>query len=113
METMKMSGGTPSLGIQSLGPDLGPSGHLDDFSRRNLPPFEQWPQLRLDRPEFRYPDYLNAAVELTDRNVEKGFGDRVGRIGQGPPPTEKKKAAMAASAPIRNWPIGRTALRMR
>src|SRR5260370_30710235 len=93
METMKMSGDIPSPGIESLGiQGLGPSGHVDDFTRRNLPPFEQWPQLRLDRPEFRYPEYLNAAVELTDRNVEKGFGDRVALIGNGRQRTYKELA---------------------
>src|SRR5436853_3679776 len=70
--------------------NLGPSGHVDDFTRRNLPPFQQWPQLLLDRPEFQYPDYLNAAVELTDRNVEKGFGDRVALIGNGRQRTYKE-----------------------
>jgi 2-aminobenzoate-CoA ligase len=62
---------------------LGPSAHVDSFARENLPPFEQWPELLLDRPEFQYPDYLNAAVELTDRNVERGFGDRIALIGNG------------------------------
>ena len=62
---------------------LGPSAHVDSFARDNLPPFEQWPELLLDRPEFQYPDYLNAAVELTDRNVERGFGDRIALIGNG------------------------------
>src|SRR3954468_17913013 len=78
---MEMSGG-----IQSLGP----TGHVDDFARRNLPPSEQWPQLLLDRPEFQYPDYLNAAVELTDRNVEQGFGDHVALIGNGRQRTYKE-----------------------
>ena len=64
-------------------PGLGPSGHVDDFARRNLPPLAQWPQLLLDRPEFSYPDYLNAAVELTDRIVEQGMGDRIALIGNG------------------------------
>ena len=71
---------------------LGPSGHVDDFARRNLPPFEQWPDLRLDRPEFQYPEYLNAAVELTDRIVEKGHGDRVALIGNGRQRTYKELA---------------------
>ncbi len=62
---------------------LGPSAHVDTFARDNLPPFEQWPELLLDRPEFQYLDYLNAAVELTDRNVERGFGDRIALIGNG------------------------------
>src|SRR5216110_898806 len=86
---MKMSGRTPS---QSLGGSLGPSGHVDDFARRNLPPSEQWPDLLLDRPEFQYPEYLNAAVELTDRIVEKGFGDRTALIGNGRQRTYKELA---------------------
>ena len=62
---------------------LGPSAHVDTFTRDNLPPAGQWPDLLLDRPEFQYPDYLNAAVELTDRLVEKGFGDNTALIGNG------------------------------
>ena len=80
-----MSGATPSR-------TLGPSGHVDDFTRRNLPPFEQWPELLLDRPEFRYPEYLNAAVELTDRIVDKGWGDRIALIGNGRQRTYKELA---------------------
>jgi 2-aminobenzoate-CoA ligase len=60
---------------------LGPSAHTDSFTRDNLPPFDQWPQI--DTGAFAYPDYLNAAVELTDRMVEKGFGDRTALIGNG------------------------------
>ena len=71
-------------------PELGPTGHIDDFARRNLPPAEQWPDLVLDRPEFQYPDYLNAAVELTDRMVERGFGDHVALIGNGRQRTYKE-----------------------
>src|SRR4030088_460101 len=72
--------------------NLGPSGHVDDFTRRNLPPCEQWPELLLDRPEFQYPEYLNVAVELTDRIVEKGFGDRIALIGNGRQRTYKELA---------------------
>src|SRR5512139_1144984 len=82
---MEMSGQTQS-------PVLGPSGHVDDFARRNLPPSEQWPELLLDRPEFQYPEYLNAAVELTDRIVEKGWGDRIALIGNGRQRTYKELA---------------------
>ena len=53
---------------------------------------EQWPELLLDRPEFQYPEYLNAAVELTDRIVEKGFGDRIALIGNGRQRTYKELA---------------------
>jgi 2-aminobenzoate-CoA ligase len=71
---------------------LGPSGHIDDFTRRNLPPSELWPELLLDRAEFQYPEYLNAAVELTDRNVERGFGDHIALIGNGRQRTYKELA---------------------
>jgi 2-aminobenzoate-CoA ligase len=73
-------------------PELGPSGHVDDFARRNLPPAGQWPEMLLDRPEFQYPDYLNAAVELTDRIVEQGMGDRIALIGNGRQRTYKELA---------------------
>ena len=62
---------------------LGSSAHVDTFARDHLPPFEQWPNLLLDRPEFQYPERLNAAVELTDRMVERGHGDRIALIGNG------------------------------
>jgi 2-aminobenzoate-CoA ligase len=71
-------------------PKLGPSGHVDDFVRRNLPPPEQWPQMLLERPEFQYPEYLNAAVELTDRIVQQGMGDRIALIGNGRQRTYKE-----------------------
>ena len=60
---------------------LGPTAHIDTFTRDNLPPFDQWPEFRLEG--FDYPDYLNAAVELTDRMVERGFGERTALIGHG------------------------------
>ena len=71
---------------------LGPSAHVDTFARDNLPAFEQWPEILLERPEFQYPDYINAAVELTDRLVEKGFGDNVALIGNGRRRTYKELA---------------------
>jgi 2-aminobenzoate-CoA ligase len=57
------------------------SGHVDTFARDNLPPPDQWPDIRLDG--FHYPERLNAGVELTDRQVERGLGDRVALIGNG------------------------------
>ena len=60
---------------------LGPTGHLDTFARDHLPPPEQWPELVLDG--FDYPEWLNAGVELTDRMVERGFGDHTALIGNG------------------------------
>ncbi|WP_105424757.1 AMP-binding protein [Neorhizobium tomejilense] len=60
---------------------LGPSGHLDTFARDNLPPPDQWPEIRLDG--FDYPEWMNVGVELTDRMVERGFGDNTALIGNG------------------------------
>ncbi|KAA0701266.1 2-aminobenzoate-CoA ligase [Neorhizobium sp. P12A] len=60
---------------------LGPTGHADTFTRDNLPPLAEWPELLMDG--FDYPEWLNAAYELTDRMVERGFGDRVALIGNG------------------------------
>ncbi len=71
---------------------LGPTAHVDTFTRDNLPSFDLWPELLLDRPEFQYPEYLNAAVELTDRNVERGFGDNIALIGNGRRRTYKELA---------------------
>jgi 2-aminobenzoate-CoA ligase len=60
---------------------LGPTSHVDTFTRDHLPPADAWPEILLDG--FEYPEYLNAAVELTDRMVEKGFGDHTALIGNG------------------------------
>ncbi len=60
---------------------LGPSAHVDTFARENLPPQDRWPDFLLDG--FDYTDHLNVAVELTDKMVEKGFGDRIALIGNG------------------------------
>ncbi len=71
---------------------LGPSAHVDTFTRDNLPPLAQWPDILLDRPEFQYPERLNVGVELTDRLVEKGFGDHTALIGNGRRRTYKELA---------------------
>ena len=60
---------------------LGPTAHTDTFARDNLPPPDQWPDFRLDGLD--YPDPMNAAVELTDRMVERGFGDHTALVGHG------------------------------
>ena len=71
---------------------LGATAHVDTFTRDRLPPFDQWPDLLLDRPEFQYPEYLNVGVELTDRMVEQGFGDHDALIGNGRRRTYKELA---------------------
>ncbi len=60
---------------------LGPTSHVDTFTRDHLPPPEDWPDFLLEG--FDYPDHLNAAVELTDAMVAKGFGDHTALIGNG------------------------------
>ena len=67
---------------------LGPTSHSDTFTRDNLPPFDLWPEIRLGK--FQYPEYLNAAVELTDGMVAKGFGDHTALIGNGRQRTYKE-----------------------
>jgi 2-aminobenzoate-CoA ligase len=69
---------------------LGPSAHVDSFTRDRLPPQGQWPDLTLDG--FDYPEYLNAAVELTDAMVRRGFGDHTALIGNGRHRTYKELA---------------------
>jgi 2-aminobenzoate-CoA ligase len=51
------------------------TAHIDTFARDNLPPREQWPELRLDLPGLRYGDRLNAASALLDENLGE-FGER-------------------------------------
>ncbi|EYD76984.1 Acyl-coenzyme A synthetase/AMP-(fatty) acid ligase [Rubellimicrobium mesophilum DSM 19309] len=65
---------------------LGPSGHADPFTRDRLPPPDQWPEITATD----YPEWLNAAVELTDRMVERGHGDRTALIGNGRSRTYKE-----------------------
>ena len=52
------------------------SAHIDGFARERLPPREQWPVFDLDLPLPRYPPRLNCGVELLDRMVAAGHGDR-------------------------------------
>ncbi|MFN6976615.1 MAG: AMP-binding protein [Gemmobacter sp.] len=67
---------------------LGPTGHVDSFTRDRLPPQDQWPELLWGG--FGYPDWLNVGVELTDRMVERGFGDHIALIGNGRQRTYKE-----------------------
>ena len=60
---------------------LGPTAHMDTFARDRLPPADEWPDLAPGPVD--YPERLNAAVELSDRMVQAGFGDHVALIGHG------------------------------
>lgn len=54
------------------------SAHIDTFTRDNLPPLEEWPELLLEgNPDVTYPARLNCAVELVDAHVARGDGDRI------------------------------------
>jgi 2-aminobenzoate-CoA ligase len=55
------------------------SGHRDTFARDNLPPRALWPAMDYSvLPALAsYPTRLNCAVELLDRRVQSGDGDRV------------------------------------
>ena len=58
----------------------GRSAHIDPFCRDGLPPFDQWPMMHWDEPEFGYPSQLNAGVALLDESVAKGWGDRTSML---------------------------------
>ncbi|MCW5723951.1 MAG: AMP-binding protein [Maricaulaceae bacterium] len=57
--------------------ELGRSGYRDDFARTRLPPRELWPDFRFTLPELQYPQRLNAAAELLDRQVAAGAGANI------------------------------------
>ena len=69
-----------------------PSAHLDTFARDNLPPRAQWPDFLFDLPELKYPERMNCAVELLDRRVASGEGERPCLIS----PTESLSYAQVA-----------------
>jgi 2-aminobenzoate-CoA ligase len=51
------------------------SGHVDPFTRDNLPPQALWPEFLFRLPELKYPDRLNCVAELLDRWLERGRGE--------------------------------------
>ncbi len=52
------------------------SAHVDTFAYDNLPPRDQWPDLIFTLPELQYPERMNCIVELLDKNIQQGYGDR-------------------------------------
>ena len=52
------------------------TAHLDTFARDNLPPRAQWPDFLFELPELKYPERMNCVVELLDRWIAVGWGDR-------------------------------------
>ena len=53
----------------------GMSAQTDRFVHDRLPPREQWPQLRYDLPELRFPPQCNLVEELLDKAAARGWGD--------------------------------------
>ncbi len=60
-------------------PGDGRTAHKDTFARDNLPPREMWPAMDYSTlPELAaYPHRFNAAVELLDKGIERGWGERI------------------------------------
>jgi 2-aminobenzoate-CoA ligase len=52
------------------------TAHVDTFARDSLPPRELWPEFIFPLPELRFPERLNCATVLLDRQVEAGLGGR-------------------------------------
>lgn len=57
-------------------PSRGRTAHVDTFTRDHLPPLSQQPVYLFDLPELQFPEQLNCAVELLDKAVARGWGDR-------------------------------------
>lgn len=53
------------------------TAHIDTFAADNLPPSEQQPEFIFELPELQLPERLNCAVELLDRHVAQGHGERL------------------------------------
>ena len=66
---------------------LGPSAHVDTFARDQLPPRGRSGRTCCSTGRSStIPSASTLRVELTDRMVERGFGDHVGAHRQRPPP---------------------------
>jgi len=50
------------------------TAHLDTFVRDNLPPHDQWPELKFTLPELQFPERYNASSML-DAAIAGGHGD--------------------------------------
>jgi len=57
------------------------SAHVDTFAHDNLPPRDLWPDLIFTLPELQYPERMNCIVELLEKNIQQGFGDRPAILG--------------------------------
>ncbi len=67
----------PARPIHSEHTMLDPSVYADSFARDHLPPFELWPLLRHGEEQaMDYPKRFNAAGELLDTAIARGWGTR-------------------------------------
>jgi len=57
------------------------TGHVDTFVRDNLPPRDQWPELRFTLPELQFPAQYNAS-SILDRAIDNRFGTRAAVLTQ-------------------------------
>ena len=53
------------------------TAHIDRFTANNLPPPELQPEYIFELPELQFPERLNCAVELLDKHVAQGRGERL------------------------------------
>jgi 2-aminobenzoate-CoA ligase len=53
-----------------------PSAQTDRFVHDRLPPRDQWPDLRYDRPELQIPDAANLVATLLGGAHARGWGER-------------------------------------
>lgn len=49
------------------------SAHVDTFVRDNLPPRDQWPEMKFTLPELQFPERYNAS-SILDRAIKNGHG---------------------------------------
>jgi len=64
-------------------PSRGRTAHVDTFTRDHLPPVEQQPVYLFDLPELQFPPQLNCGVELLDKAIARGWGERACIVGPG------------------------------
>lgn len=58
------------------------TAHIDTFTRDRMPPNEELPEFVFDLPELQYADKVNCAVELIDKAVENGSGEKIAIISE-------------------------------
>lgn len=59
-----------------------PTAHIDTFAADNLPPAHEQPEFLFDLPSLQFPEQLNCATELLDKQVT-ACGDRTCLIAPG------------------------------